>query len=811
MDAVDHPGPRHRTGTGSPRIAGPEDADRTNATSELEKIENIPVYSQSAVTPVHSTLDGSSNAPYAEKEVHNPDPIVLESAEITKDIHLDTALQLVTKTLDITDDPTENPYTFRAFVIGLGLSAFGAVLAEIFYFRPQTVGVSTTFLIILSFCLGELTLLIPRVNGFTRFLNPGPFNQKEHVFIVIMASTAATCALGTEQLAAQALYFNEEPNAASAIFMLFSSQCIGYGLLSVMRRAFVYPTKFLWPTALPLAAIFQSMHLHKDLAKKRLHIFWFACLGIAVWELVPQYFFPTTIGISVFCLANPNSEFFTYLFGGANGNEGMGFLSWCMDLTYITSTPLILPLNTLVNQLIGYIGCVILTVSAYYANLWNAQTFPFLAQTLFQANGSDYNQLQILGKNNEVDPELLKAYGLPWFATSQALSLMVFNIGITAAIVHVLIWEWDEIKFVFDPLRPAQLMRRLRNLLHPDTWKFWRNDNDHADTYPGTAGDPHFAAMRAYPEAPTWWYNATLIISVVIGLICCYQQETGLPWWAFFIAVGLGWLLTIFSAAMSGIVGFAFAPTTAIQMIGGYLVPRRPVANMMFTLYGSNSVAQAIGMLGDLKMAQYAKLPPRATFASQIIGTCVGAIFNWVMMNSIVANQREVLLQVEPTNQWSGQNVQTYNAQAITWGGAGNEIFGRDGVYWMVPMGLLFGVFVPLPFWIGHRFWPQLRLDYINTFIIATWLGWLSVGINSSLLVYFLVGFLVQFYLRKYHPVPFAKWNLTVAAAISGGVAIVSFVLTFAVFGGAGNEHRFPHWWGNPKGNADHCKYMNGQ
>ena len=26
---------------------------------------------------------------------------------------------------------------------------------------------------------------------------------------------------------------------------------------------------------------------------------------------------------------------------------------------------------------------------------------------------------------------------------------------------------------------------------------------------------------------------------------------------------------------------------------------------------------------------------------------------------------------------------------------------GRDGVYWMVPMGLLFGVFLPLPFWFG--------------------------------------------------------------------------------------------------------------
>jgi len=562
----------------------------------------------------------------------------------------------------------------RAFIIGLGLSAFGAVLAEIFYFKPQTVGVSSIFLTIVSFCLGELTHLIPNHNRIGRLLNPGPFNQKEHVFVVIMAGTAAGAALGTEQLAAQALYYNEEPNPASAIFMLFSSQCIGYGLLGVMRRTFVYPTKFIWPGALPLAAIFQSMHLHKELARKRMRVFWYVCVAVMIWELVPQYIFPWTIGISIFCLANQNSELFTYLFGGTSGNEGMGFLSWCMDWQYVGTGNFVTPMNTLVNQLIGYIGCIILTVVAYYSNLWNAKNFPFLAQDLFTAEGEVYNQTMILGKNNEVDPEALAAYGLPWFATSQALSIMVFNMGITAAVVHVLLWNWDDVKIIFDPFKPAALKRRLQDLAHPTTWNFWRTDPETLDSYPGTECDPHYAAMRAYKDTPTWWYNAVLIISLGIGLICCYQQKTGLPWWAFFIAVAIGWLITIFFAFMAGIVNFVFSAQSAVQMIGSYLVPRRPVANMTFTLYGSNSVNQALSLLGDLKLAQYAKLPPRATFVAQVLGTIVGAVLNWIMMNSIVKNQREILLSVQGTHIWSGQNVQTYNAQAVSWGGTGQEI-----------------------------------------------------------------------------------------------------------------------------------------
>jgi len=60
-------------------------------------------------------------------------------------------------------------------------------------------------------------------------------------------------------------------------------------------------------------------------------------------------------------------------------------------------------------------------------------------------------------------------------------------------------------------------------------------------------------------------------------------------------------------------------------------------------------------------------------------------------------------------------------------------------------------------------------MDYINTSVICTWLGWLSVGINSSLLAYFVFGFFAQGYLRRYRPVLFAKWNMMIAAGISGG------------------------------------------
>jgi OPT family oligopeptide transporter len=323
-------------------------------------------------SPAAISNDLESSAPKVVSTYNSQDETSIDEAVgiITNNIELDSCLQLVTKTLDVTDDPTLNPFTFRAFFLGIGLSAFGAVIAEIFYFKPQPMPVNTVFLEIIGFILGEITTFIPRWGPIGRLLNPGPFNIKEHVFMTIMASSSAVCALGTEQLAAQSLYYNEAPNAGSAIFMLLASQMLGYGFLGVMRKVFVYPTKMLWPSQLPLASLFQALHLNKTLAKKRLMVFWYVFSLIIVWEILPEYIFPLTAGISIFCLAQQHSTTFTYIFGGANGNEGLGILSWCMDWQYIGTQSLILPLDTLLNQFIGYVGGICLMIGVYYSNVW---------------------------------------------------------------------------------------------------------------------------------------------------------------------------------------------------------------------------------------------------------------------------------------------------------------------------------------------------------------------------------------------------------------------------------------------------------
>ena len=196
-------------------------------------------------------------------------------------------------------------------------------------------------------------------------------------------------------------------------------------------------------------------------------------------------------------------------------------------------------------------------------------------------------------------------------------------------------------------------------------------------------------------------------------------------------------------------------------------------------------------------------------------------------MVSITTNQKDILLSLEGTNIWSGQAVQTFNSQAIAWGGLANSLFSAGKRYQWVTLSFVIGFTLPLPFWIMHRYFPKLRLDYWNTALIANFIGLLCVGVNSVTMAWFAIGAFSQFYLRRYRPNWFIKYNYILSAAMDGGTQVLVFILSFAVLGGAGRavslilytliyekmllltgtQVKFPPYWGNnfQQGNFDFC------
>jgi len=176
--------------------------------------------------------------------------------------------------------------------LGIGLSVFGSVLQEIFYFKPQTIYVSVVFLTVLAYILGEaMAISIPRKGVIGRFFNPHDFNAKEHAAITLMASAASQTALSTEALAAQQLFYGGFPSRAAAVFITLSSQLIGYGMAGLLRDVLVYPTKMLWPYNLPVASLLESLHRDKRETRRKLKFFYIVFFTLFFWEIIPEVSF----------------------------------------------------------------------------------------------------------------------------------------------------------------------------------------------------------------------------------------------------------------------------------------------------------------------------------------------------------------------------------------------------------------------------------------------------------------------------------------------------------------------------------------
>ncbi|CAL1709266.1 unnamed protein product [Somion occarium] len=702
---------------------------------------------------------------------------VIEKAE-------DVAVQIISTE----DDPSLPVFTFRTVFLGVGLSAFGAVLSTIYTFKPQNATVSQLFCLIIAYVLGTAMAAIIPTKGYWRYLNPGPFNIKEHTAIVIMSSTASTVAIAMEIIAALDLFYDIHLNAAVAIFQIFSSQMLGYGIAGMLRTLLVYPTYAFYPTYISVVNLLQSLHFGGTLNHKRRRFFWIAFAGIFLWEWIPQYPFPLLTAISVICLIdNGRSTFVRNLFGAGSSNEGIGLLSFSTSWTLITQgNPLVWPLQTQVNSYIGMaIGYLVLTL-AYYSNAFNGRDLVFMSTSLFGLDGRSYNQSAILTSENKLDTEKLAELGLPRYTSTYTISQMCYNFSLGAALVHVAIWYWKDLRRAFGGFR------------------FLKNGQD--------IDDPHYQQMKKYPEVPQWWYLLVLVLSVAVGIGCSYTTgEALLPWWSVILFTVLSFVIAICLGFISATTGFTLSIKYAIQILAAFIHPGQPIANMYVNLYGNSTAFQTLYMLQDLKLGQYTKLPPRATFVAQMAGSILGSIFNYTMMTSIVSNNRDVLLDPVGTRVWSGWIIQQYNSSSVAMGTLGKELFTLGKPYWLIPFSIFFGFFLPIPFWLIHRYSKPGSIiskvaAYINTPIIALYVGYLPYSVNGQWWSCFVIGLASQWWARKYRPRWFKSKNYLLSAALDGGSQVILFILSFAVFGASGNAVDFPNWWGNPANlSVDRC------
>ncbi|KAK0470542.1 oligopeptide transporter [Armillaria novae-zelandiae] len=707
--------------------------------------------------------------------------------------------------VDVRDDG-DSALTFRSLFLGTVIAGLGAALCQashcfrltfsrIYNFKPVQMSVSTVFLLLVLYSVGEAwAAFLPkrswvegtrlqRLAPMLEFINPGPFGLKEHVVATLIASTAANGSTAVNNFAVQRLFYDTNVQALTSILATFSTACFGMGLVGILRPLTVYPSEMVYWQNLPTVSVFQALHFDVHANTMRIKLFWTAFTGMFVYEVIPSYVFPLLNGFSIFCLASQKAsastiDIFTNIFGGASSNEGLGLLNLSLDWQYIGSKYMCLPLIQQVNSWVGYIICYIVIAAIYYSDAWNSKSFPMLSTAIFSANGTVYRQSAVFGSEWTLNQTALDEVGLPALTGSNAWTNLTANLGIGGLIAHVLLF-WGP--YARDAVKQS------RNKTQPDQ---------------------HFQAMQKYAEAPWWWYAILLLLSFFAGLIVVLKGQTSLPWWSYIVALVLGGFITPFSTLLYGRMGTGVATNQLMKMVPGALNPGKPVANLYFSMWSHDVVATSINLAGDLKIGQYTKVPPRVMFLTQVWGTILGAIVSYVVMISVVDKQREILTDPSGTAVWSGKTLQSLNSAAVTWSLA-KQLYGRNGPYLIVPLGLLIGM-VPTFFqWLIWKRWPiigSVKVDSIILPIIYYYSSYMSSGQTSIITSCIIVGLVSQLWLRRYHPVWYRKYNYILGGALDGGAQVMIFILSFAVFGASNVEKPFPKWAGNPaNGNADYC------
>ncbi|KAJ3952852.1 hypothetical protein N0V92_010704 [Colletotrichum tropicale] len=696
-------------------------------------------------------------------------------------------------------DDFQPSLTFRSIFLATCLSAFQAVMSQIYTFKPTQVTISGTFIVLIAYFMGKAWAnflprgdklearwrekggegTLPRWIRTVSFLNHGPWNLKEHAICAITATSASNAAASITVFAAQDLFYDLPLSPATVVLSVISIGLFGYGICGIMRPIAVWHVDAVYWSTLPTVKTLQGLHWQDLKNSKPLRWFWYSFAGMFAYEFLPAYIWPWLNSVSIPCLAamhatGAKAATLTNLFGGSINNEGLGLFSLSFDWQYITSFNTSLPLALQAHAALGYFVCFIVMLGIYYSNAWDAKSQPFMSTRLRSEDGSTYPIAKVF-TGGVLNKEALATYGIPRLTGSFAYAMFMANAAIGALIAHCFL--------------------------------FWGGDvvNAYKSARSGRYDDRHHAHMaKHYKETPWWWYVVVLVLSFILGIVVVTTQNITLPAWAYIVALLLGIFIAPLSTILYSRYGNGIATNNLSKMLAGLLLPERPIGNMYFAAWSHNVISNAVTLSNDLKMGEYLKIPPRVMFLTQVYGTILGGFINYAVMISIVNGNRELLVDSDGNNAWSGATMQSYNTNATSWALA-HYLYKIGGKYEMVPIGLGIGFGIVAVHRLVVHFVPKIRgfsLSDINFPQFIQYAGFIPYNQSQTCVIFsqIIAGFFTQFYLRNYRPRIFRDYSYLVTGAMDGASLTVLFILSFAVFGAGGSSKPFPTWWGN---NAD--------
>ncbi|KAJ6486426.1 OPT oligopeptide transporter [Mycena vitilis] len=668
------------------------------------------------------------------------------------------------------DDPSMPVNTFRMWFLGIILTILLAGINQVFEYRAPSVFITGIVGQLISLPMGKfLEWALPtkqfKTRNFIWSFNPGPFNIKEHVCITVMINVAYIGAYATDVLATQQMYYHQVLPWSYQILLILGTQIFGFSMGGMLRQYVVWPSSMIWPSALVSSALFNT--LHKNYGKSdrghmtRERFFLIVCACSFVWYWFPGYLFTALSVFNWVCWIAPTNTTVNTVFGSLTG-MGMSVVTFDWAMISFIGSPLVTPWWSEANTIASVVICFWVVVPImYFKNVFFTAYLPLSAYVSFDNTGLPYN-ISAIVTDGQFDPELYAAYSPIFMTAALCMAYFVSFASFGAIFTHTFLWFGRDI------------VRRFRSSLKDER-------------------DVHSRLMQRYPEVPAWWYIMVGVLSTIFIFIAIEIFPTRLPIWAAALALFIAIIAAIPLAMLQAITNQHIALQVVEEMIAGYALPGRPVANIVFKAISFTGTAQGVAYAGDLKLGHYMKIPPRMMFTIQLVAGVITCFVVTIVQSWMFANVAGICTPDAPDN-FVCPSTNVFATASLTWGGISPaRLFSPGGLYNPLLYGFLFGAIAPIPFYFLARRYPLSYWRYINIPVFCGGVGAIPAASAYNYAAWAVTGFVFNFVIRRRHFRWWMRYNYILSAALDAGVALSIIVIFFAV------QYRGVevNWWGN--------------
>jgi OPT family oligopeptide transporter len=182
--------------------------------------------------------------------------------------------------------------------------------------------------------------------------------------------------------------------------------------------------------------------------------------------------------------------------------------------------------------------------------------------------------------------------------------------------------------------------------------------------------DVHSRLMQAYPEVPQLWYACMGFVALILMIVTVEIFPTQLPVWALFFGLLLGALLTVPLGMLQAITNQQITLQVMHEMLAGYMLPGKPIANMIFKCAAFTGTSQAVGFSADFKLGHYMKIPPRVMFTGQVVAAFISCFVVLIVQQWMFSNITDFCTP-DQVDGFSCPGMGTFATASMIWGGVG--------------------------------------------------------------------------------------------------------------------------------------------